>query len=70
LFGSATKNKVSGIKNSGHGHTDTYYKAPFSQNVECFANLTCFYGDESPIWAQIIEIMTPRMAQIFKEIMK
>jgi hypothetical protein len=71
LFGSATKNKVSGFEKSGHGHPDAYYKqSPVAANTECFANLTCFYGDESPVWGQIIDAMTPRMAQIFKEILK
>lgn len=71
LFGSATNNKVSGHSKSGFGHEDTYYKRnPIAAQAECFANLTCFYGDASPVWGQIIEAMTPRMAQLFKEIMK
>jgi len=69
LLGSATSNKVSGRNKSGFGHPDAYYKRAWSSQVECFANLTCFYGDASPVWGQIIEAMTPRMAQLFKEIM-
>lgn len=71
LFGSATSNQVSGRNKSGFGHEDIYYKKhPIAGQAECFANLTCFYGDASPVWGQIIEAMTPRMAQLFKEIMK
>lgn len=70
LFGSATSNKVSGASKSGFGHPDAYYKHSHAGPTECFANLTCFYGDASPVWSQIIEAMTPRMAQLFKEIMK
>lgn len=70
LFGSATSNKVSGRSKSGFGHEDTYYKDLLAGPAECFANLTCFYGDTSPVWGQIIEAMTPRMAQLFKEIMR
>jgi len=70
LFGSATSNKVSGASKSGFGHSDAYYKNTWASQAESFANLASFYGDASPVWGQIIEAMTPRMAQLFKEIMK
>ena len=70
LFGSATRNQVAGLR-SGYGHSDVYYALNASElpQSESFANLTSLFGDGSPIWARILEIMVPRMAQLFKEIM-
>ena len=71
LFGSMTRNQVAGIR-SGFGHSDAYYDADPSAlpQSEVFANLTSLFGDGNPVWAQILEIMTPRLAQLFKEIMQ
>jgi len=70
LLGSATLNKVAGMK-GGFGHDDGYYKEKLSYGrgeTECFANLTDLYGDANPVFGQIVEIFTPRMAKLFKEI--
>lgn len=70
LIGSATLNKVAGLK-SGFGHDDGYYKKRLGygrSETECFANLTELYGDANPVLGQIVEIFTPRMAKLFKEI--
>ena len=70
LFGSATKNKVSGFSKSGYGHSDSYYKYRGASETECFANMTGFYGDANPPWRQMIDTMTPHMAHLFKEIIQ
>jgi SPP1 gp7 family putative phage head morphogenesis protein len=70
LFGSATLNKVAGLNKSGFGHDDDYYKQLFTVEAECFANLTNIYGVSSPVLIKIVEIMTPSMAKLFKEILK
>jgi SPP1 gp7 family putative phage head morphogenesis protein len=70
LLGSATLNKVAGMK-SGFGHVDSYYKGKLHDGrseTESFANLTALYGDANPVFGQIVEIFTPRMAKLFKEI--
>ena len=73
LFGSATKNKVSGYNQSGNGHPTSYYSGKHNagmQQTECFANLLCLYGDENPVLGQMVDRMTPNMAAVFKGIMK
>lgn len=70
LIGSAALNRVGGFDKSGFGHKDSYYQDISWQAAECFANLTCMYADSRRVFAKIVESMTPRMAALFKEILK
>lgn len=65
LIGSATRNKVGGYS-SGFGHSNAYYaKAAWRQNVECYANLFCLYGEGGLFWKSILHTLVPSMLEVF-----
>lgn len=67
LIGSATKNKVSGYKLSGYGHSDAYYKREgMLSYTEVFANLFDYYGSNNQEMIKIIERFLPNTSTIFK----
>ncbi|MDR2689955.1 MAG: phage head morphogenesis protein, partial [Azoarcus sp.] len=71
LFGSVTRNKVSGYYKSGWGHMDAYYRsAGFLAGTEAFANLFALYGEGGLFFRQVLEQMFPALAGVFKGAMK
>jgi hypothetical protein len=67
LFGSVTRNKVSGYGRSGYGHLDSYYTgAGYNAGTETFANLFSLYGEGGLFFRQVVEQMTPELARVFK----
>lgn len=68
LVGAATRNAVASIKRGYSGHDEGYYRkrAGYGQQTEAFANLTALAGANSPVWWQIVRILTPEMATAYK----
>jgi hypothetical protein len=71
LVGSATNNKVGGWEYGYGGHSDEYYASSpnFAQQVECFANIYCIYGQDDVFLHKVIEKLMPNMTKAFKEIL-
>jgi hypothetical protein len=60
LFGSITRNKVSGYYKSGYGHNDAYYRNFGSAaEKETFANLICIHGEGGTFWRHVLERLIP-----------
>lgn len=71
LFGSVTRNKVSGFNFSGSGHSDAYYrKNSGAQEAESFANLYCIHGEGGVFFRQLAAQFTPGLNRVFLELLK
>ena len=65
LYGAITKNKI------GAGHSDAYYSTRgfgSGQHHETFANLTCIYTHENPIFWKHVKSEFPELAKYFEDL--
>ena len=65
LYGAITKNKI------GAGHSDAYYSTRGFvswQHHETFANLTCIYTHENPIFWKHVQSEFPELAKYFEDL--
>ncbi|TXI24628.1 MAG: hypothetical protein E6Q61_04330 [Nitrosomonas sp.] len=68
LIGSITLNKVGGLKNTGAGHEDKYYKKNMgASKKEAFANMFDYYGLQEQFLIQMMERFAPNATKIFKD---
>lgn len=66
LFGSVSRNKVSGYRKTGWGHSDRYYaEADYKAGTETFANLFCVHGQGDVFWVQVLERLVPEVNRVF-----
>ena len=70
LIGSATRNKAANFRAGFYGHTDAYYRRDKSNApAESWANLYTLAAHPNPYWFEITRRFTPRMADLFREIL-
>jgi hypothetical protein len=71
LFGSVTRNEVSGRMKSGFGHKNSYYKNDtLAAGKETFANLFDIHGENGLFWRYVLERMLPETNRTFWKLLK
>jgi len=71
LAGAATKNRVVGHADGWWGHSTSYYnQAGYKQYTEVFANLTALAGHPNAYWWEVVRLLMPRTAGMYRQIIE